>query len=297
MTAFDLRPTIRAAGGILRRDGSRTEYLVVHRPRYDDWSFPKGKLDPGESYLPAAHREVLEETGYRGTDPLPVGSIGYDTLAGKAKLVRWWSMTAGSGEFHANPEVDDIEWLTGAEARERLSYRNDRNVLDRAVRLAADASAATVHVICHAAAGEAAPDGHPDGERPLDATGRAQAVALALELRRSPLTRIISGAGAACRETVSPLAESLDISPEVDSRLNVDAGVDDFLTLLGDVRGDAVAVSSHADTIGAVLRALNGRGVELSDPLERPTGSVWTLQLRNGQEVSAVFSPPPPLPG
>lgn len=274
MLAPDLKPTIRAAGGVLRRSEPRTEYLVVHRPKYDDWSLPKGKLDTGESYLGAAHREVLEETGYHATEAVPVGSIGYDTVAGSRKLVRWWSMTAGLGAFQPNAEVDGVEWLPAAEAYERLTYRNDRSVLDRARELALDPTEATVHLIRNSA-------------------GRAHAVALALGLRHFPLTRIVSGASPQCRETVIPLAESLEISPEVDSRLNVDAAVDDVLTLFGDLSGEAVAAASHEEAIGALLQAVAEDGLELSGPLEWPMGSVWTLQLRKGEVVSAVYSPPP----
>ena len=117
---------IDAAGGVVVRDG---RVLLVHRPRYDDWTFPKGKLDPGESFEEAAVREVEEETGLRCTlgDELP--STRYD-VGGRPKLVRYWLMTPESeAAFEANDETDDLRWLTPEDASGLLTYARDRFLL------------------------------------------------------------------------------------------------------------------------------------------------------------------------
>jgi 8-oxo-dGTP diphosphatase len=122
---------IDAAGGVVVRDG---RVLLVHRPRYDDWTFPKGKLDPGESFEEAAVREVEEETGLRCTlgDELP--STRYD-VGGRPKLVRYWLMTPESeAAFEENDETDDLRWLTPDEAKSFLTYARDRELLRIAVR-------------------------------------------------------------------------------------------------------------------------------------------------------------------
>ena len=122
---------IDAAGGVVVRDG---RVLVVHRPRYDDWTFPKGKLDPGESFEEAAVREVEEETGLRCTlgDELP--STRYD-VGGRPKLVRYWLMTPESeAAFEANDETDDLRWLTPEDASGLLTYARDRFLLRSVVR-------------------------------------------------------------------------------------------------------------------------------------------------------------------
>jgi len=288
----DLRPAIRAAGGVLRRGG---EYALVHRPKYDDWSLPKGKLNTGESYLRAARREVLEETGHRGLDPVEVGSIGYDTVAGKRKLVRWWSMTATDGEFQPNAEVDEVAWLPGAQAVQRLNYSNDRHVLARALRLDADPTAATVYMVRHARAGEKRRWGRRDSERPLDETGREQALVLAFERRLTPLTRIISSERVRCLQTVEPLAAGLKMRVEIDPRLNLDAGTDDALELLRELAGEAVVISSHREVIGALMRRLASQDIERSGPLRWSMASTWTLQLSGGRVRSAEYQPPPGL--
>jgi 8-oxo-dGTP pyrophosphatase MutT (NUDIX family) len=117
---------VDAAGGVVERDGS---VLLVHRPRYDDWTFPKGKLDPGESFEDAALREVEEETGLRCTLGRELPAIRYE-VNGRPKLVRYWLMTPEAEPgFVPNDETDELRWVTPDEARGLLSYDRDRDVL------------------------------------------------------------------------------------------------------------------------------------------------------------------------
>ena len=114
---------VQAAGGIVERDGL---LVVVHRPRYDDWSLPKGKLDPGESFEQAAQREILEETGLHCSLGAELAPARYCDHRGREKLVRYWRMTIDAGAFEPNDEVDELRWLTRAAAIELLSYEHDR---------------------------------------------------------------------------------------------------------------------------------------------------------------------------
>lgn len=124
--------TVRAAGGVVvrTRDG-RSEVLVVHRPRYDDWSFPKGKCEPGESDEDAARREVWEETGCqcRLLEELP--TVRYIDNRGRPKQVRWWRMEVRHDEPNVpNEEVDALRWCSADEAAGLLTYQQDRDLLD-----------------------------------------------------------------------------------------------------------------------------------------------------------------------
>jgi 8-oxo-dGTP pyrophosphatase MutT (NUDIX family) len=119
---------VKAAGGLVLRDG---QLLLVHRARYDDWSFPKGKLERGESWEDAALREVWEETGLRCELGAFVGASHYDVEAGP-KEVRWWLMSSAD-EPHASNEVDAVRWVPLEEAREALSYDRERVLLDSSV--------------------------------------------------------------------------------------------------------------------------------------------------------------------
>jgi 8-oxo-dGTP diphosphatase len=119
---------VRAAGGLVMRDG---EVLLVHRPKYDDWSFPKGKCVDGESDEACALREVAEETGLRCELLEEVGQTTYRDGRGRPKIVRYWRMRALEGEFLAADEVDEIRWVTTEAAGELLSWSRDRALLER----------------------------------------------------------------------------------------------------------------------------------------------------------------------
>ena len=122
---------VRAAGGVVTRAGDRdTEVLVVHRPAYDDWSLPKGKLEPGEDDATAARREVLEETGVDAEVTGPVGSVEYTDRRGRAKRVEYFAMTVRSTSFRTpDDEVDVVEWWPAARAATELTYPHDRDLV------------------------------------------------------------------------------------------------------------------------------------------------------------------------
>jgi 8-oxo-dGTP pyrophosphatase MutT (NUDIX family) len=123
---------VRAAGGIVlrRNDAGASEVLLVHRPAYDDWTFPKGKADPGESDEDCAVREVEEETGLRCAIDRPAGETRYTDGKGRPKVVRYYAMHHAGGELALVREVDDARWLTFADAIELLTYTHDRDLLD-----------------------------------------------------------------------------------------------------------------------------------------------------------------------
>ncbi len=121
---------IQAAGGVVVRDDGSV--AVVHRPRYDDWTLPKGKLDPGESFEEAALREVEEETGLGARPVRQLPSVFYE-VRGRPKEVRYWLMSVDADPgFEPNDEVDELRWLSPPDAAELLTYDRDREVLSAA---------------------------------------------------------------------------------------------------------------------------------------------------------------------
>jgi 8-oxo-dGTP diphosphatase len=122
---------VRAAGGIVTRQNPTFEVLVVHRPRYDDWSFPKGKAEDGESDEDCAQREVEEETGLRCELGLELGSTSYVDGRGRPKRVRYWLMRPVGDELVFRHEVDDARWVSIAEARDLLTYSHDVELLEK----------------------------------------------------------------------------------------------------------------------------------------------------------------------
>jgi 8-oxo-dGTP diphosphatase len=121
---------VRASGGVVwRRAGGDLEVAIVHRPKYDDWSFPKGKLDPGESWEDAALREVEEEIGLRCRLGHELPPTAYTDPKGRWKVVRYWLMEPLDGAFAPSGEVDEMRWVPAREAQEVLSYEHDRELL------------------------------------------------------------------------------------------------------------------------------------------------------------------------
>src|SRR4051794_14482332 len=123
---------VRAAGGVVWRAGAHgPEIVLIHRPKYDDWSLPKGKNEPGEDDLACALREVEEETSLQceAGDELPSGS--YHDRLGRPKIVRYWVMRPVRGDGRAQNEVDEVCWMTPDEAKHKLTYEHDRELIGR----------------------------------------------------------------------------------------------------------------------------------------------------------------------
>ncbi|MGH8971219.1 MAG: NUDIX domain-containing protein [Actinomycetes bacterium] len=205
MTDNDDR-VVQAAGGVLWRpaqvDGG-VEVALVHRPKYDDWSLPKGKLQRREHVLIGALREVEEETGSRAVPGRFLGSVSYvkDDLQ---KTVRYWAMRQSSGGFAPSQEVDELVWLPPGEARAQLPASRDRPVLER---FTGDARATrAVVVVRHASAGHRATWPGDDHDRPLDETGQVQAHVLTEIFEAYDVHRALSADVLRCLETLGPFA-------------------------------------------------------------------------------------------
>ncbi len=135
---------MRAAGGVICQTTAKGsfEVAVVHRPHREDWSFPKGKLDRGESFEQCALREVLEETGFTCQLEEFVGVTEYVHRKGRPKIVAYWLMSVVSGTFTVNPEADEIQWVSIGEAGELVTYDRDRELLELVAIAAGSSSAA-----------------------------------------------------------------------------------------------------------------------------------------------------------
>jgi len=133
---------IEAAGGVIWRRSSKgsVKVLLVHRPHYDDWSLPKGKLDPGESHKCAALREVEEETGLRCIIDEELPEVRYRDRKDRPKRVRYWAMQRVDGDFEPNDEVDEVRWVALDEVRNLVTYSRDAEVVDGLRRLSVAAS-------------------------------------------------------------------------------------------------------------------------------------------------------------
>ena len=200
---------VLAAGAVVLRKRDELEVLLVHRPKYDDWSFPKGKLDPGEHVIAAAVREVAEETGLQVRLGPPLRTQRYTVRNGVKDVHYWLGRVVGDEDVSSylpNDEVDDVRWLPVDKAQRLLTYDFDRATLDEARALRRRST--PLVVLRH---GRAAPrrSWHADDrERPLTEAGSFQAGQLVSLLAAYDVRRIVTSTSTRCTETVRPYAEA-----------------------------------------------------------------------------------------
>lgn len=287
------KESVWAAGSVVARPNSDSahEYLVVHRPRYDDWSLPKGKVDPGETFLGAALREVHEETGFVVAKPKHIGAVGYLTKAGNPKVVRWWLSRHEGGSFKPNSEVDKVKWLTYEKATAKLSYKNDRAVVARANDMVSAKSAGTIHLVRHASAYVRNDSDPRDSARSLDKRGRKQRNALLDSLMAHPITRIGSSHFARCIETVEPLASRLGVPVEREAALTEGSHPHRLVALIHDLSKEAAVLCTHGDVVADLIGHLFAEGIPMDGPMEWDKGSRWQLRTIKGRVVSGTYIP------
>jgi 8-oxo-dGTP diphosphatase len=280
---------IPAAGGVLWRTGSDGALLtaVVHRPKYDDWSLPKGKLDAGEHALVAAVREVGEETGLQVAVGRRSVQTRYAHRSGP-KRVDYWVMEVVGGSFVPNDEVDEVRWLSVPAATALLSHDHDRAVLTDLERTDVPRMPRLL-LVRHGSAGNRQDWAGADDERPLDGRGRAQAAALAAVLPAFGPVRLLTAPPVRCRQTLDPLGEALGLPvgevPEL-GETGFDADQDAGLAVVEQLLAGPglTVVSSQGGVIPSVLLALGVRWHDTAGALWPPSakGSVWALGGRAG---------------
>ena len=291
-TLLGVSQPVRAAGGIvLRGEGPDRSVALVHRPRYDDWSFPKGKLDADEDEATAALREVEEETGLRCRLGPSVGAVTYRDPRGRAKVVRYFRMDADGGRFTPNREVDELRWVPIEDAAGLLSYAHDRSLLRQVL---AGVPASALYVIRHAKAGIRAAWSGPDEERPLTRRGRKQARRLVERFQGLDIQRILSSPFVRCMQTVEPLAEARGLPVEVATELREGASVDELLRGLATFGDRPMVVCGHGTEIRSMIDRLEAGGATIEGARGIAKGSVWVLDREGERIVAAHYLPAPP---
>lgn len=284
---------MEAAGGVLwRRVAGQVQVAVVHRPRYNDWSLPKGKLDRHEQGVCAAVREVREETGAEAVVGRTLGESQYFVLDGSRtvpKTVRWWAMRAIGGHFTPGPEVDALRWLDVAAAQQLVSA--GRDVAPLAAFCEHPPETSTVLLLRHGRAGRKQEWSGPDELRPLDDVGRSQAQAAAAVLPVYGPALVLSAPPLRCRQTVQPLSVRLATEIEIDGDLGEDRAevMPERLLSLANGEPAFVACSQGGAIPYAVTTLAAAFGLVLPDVQARK-GSVWVLSFAAGQLVDADYT-------
>ncbi len=276
-------PEIVAAGAVVVRKGP--EVLLVHRPKYDDWSFPKGKLDPDEHVLAAAVREVAEETGLDVRLGPPLRDQHYDVAAGE-KVVHYWSGRVRGGDdvstYRPNAEIDDVAWVPLGKAERVLTYERDRETLAEFARVRKRSF--PLVVLRH---GKAVPRKRwkkkDDRERPLAPLGELQAERVVPLLAAFGVERVLSSSSRRCWTTVGPYADVADVDLQITDDLSeedaTEGAVERHVHRL--LAADEPAVlCTHRPVLPLVYAALG-----VSDPALDP-GSMLVVHHRSGKVVS-----------
>ncbi|MFC4242307.1 NUDIX domain-containing protein [Gryllotalpicola reticulitermitis] len=271
--------TILAAGAVCwRLIGDEVRVLVIHRPRYDDLTLPKGKVDPGETLPQTAVREVREETGLSVTLGVPLSQTRYQVAHGREKVVHYWTAEvteAGvkASRFHPNAEVDAVHWMPLAKAKVALSYEHDSALLDEFERIHAEAGGSTFGVIVlrHAKALARSDWKGSDAERPLAARGLQQAQRIVTTLRAWSPRRVISSPAVRCASTVAPFARAADRKVRYEPGISQDAwddGAGDIEAVVAKRVSSAktAILCSHRPVLPDILRELAyAAGSEMGD--------------------------------
>ena len=284
---------VYAAGAVLWRptdsDNPGLEIAVIHRPRYDDWSLPKGKVDPGETAAVAAVREVFEETGHHTILGRRLDMVSYPIDQG-VKKVYYWAARSTGGEFTAGKEVDELVWLPIAEAMQRLNYPQDRKMLRHFIKRPVHTH--TVLVVRHGTAGRKSRFSGDDTQRPLDKRGRAQAEALVPQLLAFGASDVYAADRLRCHQTVEPLAAELGVTVHNEPTLTEESYAKNpkrarhRVLSIAEQEGTPVICTQGKVIPGLIAWWCERDGVR-PDKSRNHKGSTWVLSLAAGRLVAA----------
>ena len=282
---------VSAAGAVLWRPcvNESVEVAVIHRPRYNDWSLPKGKMDPGETEPVTAAREILEETGHHAQLGRRLHNVSYPIDQG-VKRVRYWAARSLGGEFTAGREVDDLIWLSISDAIKKVTYPHDRKILRRFAKFPADTQ--TVLVVRHGTAGSKSRFSGDDKMRPLDKKGRAQAEALVEQLSAFGPTDVYAADRVRCHQTVEPLAEELGVVIGDEPTLTEEAYAANAkrgrrrVLQIAELPGIPV-ICTQGKVIPDLIAWWCERDGIRPDKSRNRKGSTWVLSLADGRLIAA----------
>jgi 8-oxo-dGTP diphosphatase len=278
-------PDIVAAGAVVVRKQDGGEVLLVHRPKYDDWSWPKGKRDPGEHVTATAVREVVEETGVEIRLARPLPPQLYTVASGRTKHVHYWLGRVVGDEdvsgYPANDEIDQVGWFAFDKARRMLTYADDVALLDEVARRHKRTHALVV--LRHGRARKRASWSGPDGERPLTDVGRLQAESLVPVLSAYGVSRVVSSDSERCLRTVLPYARDHVLGVEAVPGINEeDSSAASVARTVADLlaRRENAVICSHRPVLPHILAEI---GVE-EEPLA--PGELVVVHHRKGRVVA-----------
>jgi phosphohistidine phosphatase SixA/8-oxo-dGTP pyrophosphatase MutT (NUDIX family) len=286
---------IRAAGALLWREvDSRTlEIALIHRPRYDDWSLPKGKIEDGETALQCAYREVFEETGMKATFTRQLGSVEYEESGQKKRVIFWAARCAiNTGAFVVNEEVDELAWFTPEDALVKATHDSDRQMIENFQ--VQEPRTDTLIILRHTKALERGDWDEVDSERTLNEVGFDQAQLLIKHLEPFAIDEVYTSNYTRCVQTVTPLSHSRGLTITQVPSLNEETFENDpqrSVAFANALKQDEknILICSHNPVIPTMLRGILNTKLKNKDLIKLEPGDAWIVHRVRGEIVGLDY--------
>jgi phosphohistidine phosphatase SixA/8-oxo-dGTP pyrophosphatase MutT (NUDIX family) len=286
---------IRAAGALLWRETTeRTiEIALIHRPKYDDWTLPKGKIEEGETALQCAYRELIEETGITASFTRQLGTVEYEESGQRKRVIFWAAQCAkDASQFIANEEVDQLEWLSPELALSKASHESDQEMIENF--LSQSPRTDTLIILRHTKALERGDWDEEDSQRTLDELGFDQAQLLIKHLQPFAIEEIYTSDFTRCVQTVTPLAHSRGLSITQVPSLNEYTFNEDPLravSFANALKQDEknILICSHNPVIPTMLRGILNTKLKNKDLIKLEPGDAWIVHRVQGEIVGLDY--------
>jgi len=285
---------IRAAGALLWRESSagEIEVALVHRPRYGDWSLPKGKIDENETALACAYREVFEETGIKTRFTRQLGAVEYEDNGAQKRVKYWVAQALGASDFVANDEVDQLRWLKPSDSIELATHQSDKEMIERFLEI--EGPTDTLIILRHTKALERGDWDGDDSLRTLNESGFAQAKSLIEHLAPFAIDEIYTSDFTRCVQTVSPLGESRGLVVSKVPSLNeatFESDPERSISFANALKQDErnILICSHNPVIPTMLRGILNTKLKNKDLIKLEPGDAWLVHRVKGEIVALDY--------
>jgi 8-oxo-dGTP diphosphatase len=268
------------------------EIALVHRPRYDDWSLPKGKIDENETALACAYREVFEETGIKARFTRQLGAVEYEDNGAQKRVKYWVAQALGASDFVANEEVDQLRWLKPTDSIELATHQSDKEMIERFLEI--EGPTDTLIILRHTKALERGDWDGDDSLRTLNENGIAQAQALINHLAPFAIDEIYTSDFTRCVQTVSPLGESRGLVVSKVPSLNeatFESDPERSISFANALKQDErnILICSHNPVIPTMLRGILNTKLKNKDLIKLEPGDAWLVHRVKGEIVALDY--------